>query len=158
MAVGNRAAKVPLTAERAEPNPAPMVVQVPQDSAVAAGLETLRRLEEPGVYDQLESRTRELVSGLESAARDCGVELSADAAGGMFGFGFRARAPRDFDEAKQADPRAFRRFFAEMLERGIYLAPSPFEAGFVSLAHTRRDVQRTVQAAREALQRVVAAS
>jgi glutamate-1-semialdehyde 2,1-aminomutase len=125
--------------------------------AVAAGLETLRRLEQPGVYERLEQRTAELVTGLERAASELGVPFSAGSAGGMFGFFFRGEPPRDFEQAKQADATAFKRFFAAMLERGIYLAPSPFEAGFVSLAHTQRDVQETVQAARESLQRVVAA-
>ena len=76
----------------------------------------------------------------------------------MFGFSFRNSVPRDFDEAKQADTQAFVRFFGALLERGVYLAPSPFESGFVSLAHTKRDVHKTVQAVREGLQRVVAAS
>jgi glutamate-1-semialdehyde 2,1-aminomutase len=63
---------------------------------------------------------------------------------------------RSFAEAKRADEGHFRRFFAEMLDRGVYLAPSPFEAGFVSLAHSKRDIARTVQAARESMQRVAA--
>lgn len=125
--------------------------------AVAAGLETLRRLEQPGVYERLEQRAGELVSGLEQAAEQAGVGFSAASTGGMFGFHFRDALPRNFTQAKGADAKAFKRFFAAMLERGIYLAPSPFEAGFLSLAHTKRDVQKTVQAAGEALQRVVAA-
>jgi glutamate-1-semialdehyde 2,1-aminomutase len=125
--------------------------------AVAAGLETLRRLEQPGAYEALEQRTNELVGGLERVAEEVGADFSAASIGGMFGFHFRNVLPRDFSEAKESDARAFQLFFTAMLDRGVYLAPSSFEAGFVSLAHTRRDVQKTVQAAGEALQRVVAA-
>ena len=124
--------------------------------AVAAGLETLRRLEQPGVYEQLTERTGELVRGLEAAAHEAGVPLTTGQAGGMFGFFFHDGPVRNFAEAKQADAERFRRFFAEMLERGCYLAPSPFEAGFVSLSHSRRDIQKTLEAARAALQRVAA--
>jgi len=126
--------------------------------AVAAGLETLRRLEEPGVYEQLEERSGELVAGLRAAAADAAIELCAEARGGMFGFFFHPGPVRGFDDAKKADGERFRRFFAAMLERGIYLAPSPFEAGFVSLAHGRRDVQRTVAAAREAFAELAASA
>jgi glutamate-1-semialdehyde 2,1-aminomutase len=74
----------------------------------------------------------------------------------MFGFFFHDGPVQNFAEAKQADAWRFQRFFAEMLDRGVYLAPSPFEAGFVSLSHTRRDIQKTLEAARAALQRVAA--
>jgi glutamate-1-semialdehyde 2,1-aminomutase len=124
--------------------------------AVAAGLETLRRLEEPGVYEQLEARSDELVRGLRAAAEEAGLALCAGRAGGMFGFFFHPGPVRNFEEAKRADQAHFRRFFAEMLERGVYLAPSPFEAGFVSLVHSQRDIARTVRAAQESMQRVAA--
>jgi len=124
--------------------------------AVAAGLETLRRLEEPGVYEQLAERTGELVRGLKAAAGEAGVPLTTGQAGGMFGFFFHDGPVRNFAEAKQADAERFRCFFGEMLDRGCYLAPSPFEAGFVSLSHSRRDIQQTLAAARAALQRVAA--
>jgi glutamate-1-semialdehyde 2,1-aminomutase len=122
--------------------------------AVAAGLETLRRLERPGTYAALAERTEQLVSGLCNAAAEAGVEFSAASRGGMFGFFFHAGPVRDFEDAKQADGARFRRFFAAMIERGIYLAPSPFEAGFVSLAHRPRDIAATVEAAREAFAKV----
>lgn len=124
--------------------------------AVAAGIETLTRLEEPGVYEQLEARTTQLVAGLAEAAAEVGVPFHAGRSGGMFGFFFHDGPVRSFDDAKQADAELFKRFFAAMLDRGIYLAPSPFEAGFVSLRHTSRDIERTVEAARESLQRVAA--
>jgi len=126
--------------------------------AVAAGLETLRQLDQPGVYEQLEERCDQLLTGLASAAAEAGVPLQTGRSGGMFGFFFHDGPVRNFDDAKRADGELFRRFFAEMLDRGIYLAPSPFEAGFVSLRHTRRDIAKTVEAARESLQRVAAAS
>ena len=125
--------------------------------AVAAGLETLRRLEEPGVYAQLEERTTMLVAGLAELAIEAGLPFCAGRAGGMFGFFFHPGPVRSFDDAKRADGELFRRFFAEMLDRGVYLAPSPFEAGFVSLRHSVRDIERTLDAARESMQRVAAA-
>lgn len=125
--------------------------------AVAAGLETLRRLEEPGVYEQLGARATALVAGFEAAAAEVGVPLSVGSAGGMFGFFFRSEAPRNFAEAQQADTEAFNGFFQRLLDAGSYLAPSPFEAGFVSLAHGERDIQRTVAAASRAFQELGAA-
>lgn len=126
--------------------------------AVAAGLETLRRLEQPGAYEQLSARTAELVAGFEAAAEDCGIPFSSGSAGGMFGFFFRSQAPRSFAEAQEADAEAFSRFFGALLDSGTYLAPSPFEAGFVSLAHRPRDIRTTVTAAADAMQRLVAAA
>jgi len=125
--------------------------------AVAAGLETLRRLSEPAAWETLEARTGELVAGLREAAATAGVPFSASHAGGMFGFFFRAEPVRSFADARQADGPAFRVFFREMLDRGVYLGPSPYEAGFVSLAHGEADIAATLEAAHEALQRVAAA-
>jgi len=122
--------------------------------AVAAGLETLRRLEEPGVYEQLGERTAALVAGLESAAEAHGVPFSAGSAGGMFGFFFRATAPSCFAEAQEADASAFNTFFRSLLDAGTYLAPSPFEAGFLSLSHTEGDIRATLKAASTAMQQI----
>ena len=124
--------------------------------ATAAGLVTLRRLQEPGRYEQLGETARTLTRGLASAADAAGVALSTQAIGGMFGFFFHPGPVEDFDDAKQANAARFRQFFAEMLARGVYLAPSPFEAGFVSLAHGRREVRETLQAAEIALERASA--
>ena len=118
--------------------------------AMAAGCETLDRLAEPGVYERLESRSRSLAEGLQAAAQKAGVPFTARSVGAMFGFFFHPGPVRDFAEAKQADEAAFRRFFAAMLASGIYLAPSPFEAGFVSLAHRPTDIDTTLEAARAA--------
>jgi glutamate-1-semialdehyde 2,1-aminomutase len=122
--------------------------------AMAAGCATLDRLAERGVYAQLEQRSRALADGLAAAAAEAGVPFTAAAIGGMFGFFFHAGPVRDFAAAKKADAQAFRTFFAAMLEAGIYLAPSPFEAGFVSLAHRPADVAGTLRAARAAFSEV----
>jgi glutamate-1-semialdehyde 2,1-aminomutase len=125
--------------------------------AVAAGIETLTQLEKPGVYEQLSARSEQLVSGLVEIAKDAGVPFSATSVGGMFGFFFHPGPVRSFEDARKAQAESFRRFFAAMLERGVYLPPSPFEACFVSLAHGRGDVDQTLDAARVALRRVARA-
>ncbi|NNL67872.1 MAG: glutamate-1-semialdehyde 2,1-aminomutase [Myxococcales bacterium] len=118
--------------------------------AMAAGLETLRQLEAPGAYQALAERSRRLAEGLGERAAEQGVEFSAVHVGGMFGFFFHPGPVRNFDDAKKAHAGRFQRFFASMLAQGIYLAPSPFEAGFVSLAHRKKDLDQTLEAARKA--------
>ena len=118
--------------------------------AVSAGLATLRRVLEPGFFERLEQTTRALVDGLVREARAAEVPLSADCAGGMFGLFFRAAAPRTFAEVMSCDRAAFNRFFHAMLDRGVYLAPSAFEAGFVSAAHGNAELEATFEAARAA--------
>jgi glutamate-1-semialdehyde 2,1-aminomutase len=118
--------------------------------AVSAGLATLRRVLEPGFFEQLGRTTTALVEGLVAEARKAGVAFSGASAGGMFGLFFRDRPPRSFAEVMQADAEAFKRFFHAMLERGVYLAPSAYEAGFVSSAHTPADLEATFAAARGA--------
>jgi glutamate-1-semialdehyde 2,1-aminomutase len=119
--------------------------------AVAAGLETLRRLSKRGVYDALGAKARTLADGLAERASAAGVELTTAAVGGMFGFFFHPGPVNNFDDAKKSDAPRFRRFFAEMLARGVYLAPSAYEAGFVSLAHGERELSATLRAAEAAL-------
>jgi len=118
--------------------------------AVAAGLEVLRRLDEPGVYERLDAMTRRLAEGLAERAQAAGVPLHTAAVGGMFGFFFHPGPVDDFAAAKKADPEAFRIFFHAMLEAGIYLAPSAFEAGFVSLSHGDTELDATLSAAEAA--------
>jgi len=118
--------------------------------AVSAGLATLKRVLEPGFFDRLARTTRSLVEGLVREAKDAGVALSGDCEGGMFGVFFRAQLPRGFAEVMQSDREAFNRFFHAMLERGVYLAPSAYEAGFVSAAHSPADIEATLAAARAA--------
>jgi len=118
--------------------------------AVAAGLATLRKVQAPGFYERLSAATRALCDGLVSAARKRGVAFSAQSVGGMFGLYFRASAPSSYAEVMQCDAEAFTRFFHGMLERGVYLAPSAYEAGFVSSAHSPADIAATVAAAEAA--------
>jgi glutamate-1-semialdehyde 2,1-aminomutase len=118
--------------------------------AVAAGLATLKLVEAPGFHERLEATTGALVKGLEDAARAAGVVFSAQSIGSMFGLYFRASPPTSFAEVMQADRERFNRFFHEMLARGVYLAPSAYEAGFVSAAHGAAEIAATLAAAREA--------
>jgi glutamate-1-semialdehyde 2,1-aminomutase len=117
--------------------------------AVAAGLATLRRVLQPGFFDRLGATTAALVNGLAREARDAGVGFSAASLGGMFGFYFRSALPASFAEVMQSDAQRFNRFFHAMLERGVYFAPSAFEAGFVSAAHGEDEIRETLAAARE---------
>jgi glutamate-1-semialdehyde 2,1-aminomutase len=118
--------------------------------AVAAGITTLRKLEAPGFFERLGAATRSLCEGLVAAGRKRGVPFSAQAVGGMFGLYFRAAPPSSYAEVMQCDSEAFKRFFHGMLERGVYLAPSAYEAGFVSSAHSDADIAATIAAAEAA--------
>jgi glutamate-1-semialdehyde 2,1-aminomutase len=115
--------------------------------AVAAGLVTLKATRAPGFYDSLAARTKQLTDGLTAAAKKHGVTFCAQSVGGMFGLYFSATPPTSFAEVMQCDKEAFNRFFHAMLEAGHYLAPSAFEAGFVSAAHTEADIAVTIAAA-----------
>jgi glutamate-1-semialdehyde 2,1-aminomutase len=118
--------------------------------AVAAGLATLRKLQVPRFYEQLAAVARSLCDGLVAAARTHRVPFSAQSVGGMFGLYFRAEPPSSYAEVLQCDAQAFKRFFHAMLDRGVYLAPSAYEAGFVSSAHSGADIAATVAAAEAA--------
>ena len=122
--------------------------------AVACGMATLKEIQRPGFYDELGGQTKKLVDGLTAAARDAGVPFSADSVGGMFGIYFLPERPTGFADVMKADQQAFNRFFHEMLGRGVYFAPSTFEAGFVSIAHTDDVIAQTVEAARSAFAEV----
>ncbi len=115
--------------------------------AVAAGMATLKKIMLPGFYEALTAKTRALVDGLSAAAKDAGVVFSAASVGGMFGVYFSAQAPRSYAEVMACDKDKFNRFFHMMLLEGVYLAPSAFEAGFVSAAHSDADIAETVAAA-----------
>jgi glutamate-1-semialdehyde 2,1-aminomutase len=117
--------------------------------AVAAGIATLKLVEQPGFHAQLEKTTRALVDGLVACARKADVAFSGQSIGSMFGLYFRAASPASFAEVMQCDKDKFNRFFHAMLERGVYLAPSAYEAGFVSAAHGAAEVEETLKAARE---------
>ena len=118
--------------------------------AVAAGLKTLELISMPGFFESLARTTSTLIAGLTDAARGTGVDFSGTSLGGMFGFFFRSQVPTNYAEVLQSDKQRFNRFFHAMLNRGIYLAPSAFEAGFVSAAHSMADINATVNAASEA--------
>ena len=122
--------------------------------AVAAGLATLKLVQEPGFQPRLEQTTCALVEGLREEAKRAKVAFSAQSIGSMFGVYFRGTPPRGFAEVMQCDRERFNRFFHEMLRQGIYLAPSAYEAGFVSAAHAAADIDATLRAAREAFAQV----
>ncbi|MCX7194374.1 MAG: glutamate-1-semialdehyde 2,1-aminomutase [Proteobacteria bacterium] len=115
--------------------------------AVAAGLATLDLVQQPDFYELLSALARQLSEGLEQAAHQHGVEFSAQSIGGMFGLYFRATPPTSYAEVMTCDKEAFNRFFHAMLDEGIYMAPSAFEAGFVSSAHTSADIAQTIATA-----------
>jgi len=113
--------------------------------AMAAGLATLKGTAAPGFYETLDARTARLVSGIESAARRHGVPMTAGHAGSMWGVYLTAGPVRNFDDAKRADTALFARWHRAALASGVFLAPSAFEAGFVSSAHTQEDIDVTVE-------------
>ena len=115
--------------------------------SVAAGLATLKLVARPGFYPALSAKTLRLTEGLAAVATKHGVAFSAQAVGGMFGLYFRAAPPTSYAEVMASDKEAFNRFFHAMLDAGHYLAPSAFEAGFVSAAHSEADIDATVAAA-----------
>ena len=125
--------------------------------AMAAGLATLRLIEAPGFHERLERRTHELCDGLESAARDAGVALTTNRSCAMFGLFFTDRKVETFADAIACDTAAFNRFFHAMLRRGVYFAPSAFEAAFLSSAHGDVEIAHTIEAAREAFREVASA-
>ncbi len=119
--------------------------------AMAAGLATLRRLQEPGTYERLEGLSTRMADGLRERATAVGIELCSSAIGGMFGFFFHPGPVTSFEQARRQRDDRFRAFFGAMLDAGIYLAPSPYECGFVSLAHGDGEIELTLEAAERAL-------
>ncbi|WP_079436899.1 glutamate-1-semialdehyde 2,1-aminomutase [Zoogloea sp. LCSB751] len=115
--------------------------------AVAAGLASLEQIAKPGFYEVLTARTERLVKGLNAAAAKHGVTFIADSVGGMFGLYFAKAVPQSYADVMASDRERFNRFFHAMLEAGHYFAPSAFEAGFVSAAHSEADIDSTVAAA-----------
>ncbi len=118
--------------------------------AMAAGLATLELVDAPGFYEQLGERTKQLTDGLAEAAAAAGIALCVEQQGGMFGFVFTDSGPvRSFAQVAAADVARFKAFFHGMLNEGVYLAPSAFEAGFVSAAHGESEIEQTLDAARK---------
>ena len=115
--------------------------------ATACGLATLREIKKPGFFDALSARTRSLVDGLAAAAAAEGVPFSADCEGGMFGFFLLPELPQNYAQVLKTDSARFNQLFHGLLDRGVYIAPALYEAGFVSAAHTADDIAATVDAA-----------
>ncbi len=118
--------------------------------ATACGLATLREIAKPGFFETLSQRTRTFADGLSREAKHAGVPFCSDSEGGMFGFFFTDALPQNYGTVMATDKERFNRFFHAMLERGVYLAPALYEAGFVSAAHSSADIDTTLSAAREA--------
>ncbi len=122
--------------------------------AMTAGIKTLELLSKPGTYQELDRITKKLSNGLLAAAREAGHQATGGSISAMFGMFFTDAEVRNYDDAKTSDLKKFARFHRGMLEKGIYLAPSQFEAGFTSLAHTDEDIDNTIAAAKEVLAKI----
>ena len=118
--------------------------------AVTAGIETLKRLKKPGTYEQLEHRSVALSEGLGKIASKAGVPLTQTRVASMMCAFFTQGPVVDWATAKKSDTKVYAKFFHHMLDAGVYLAPSQFEAAFMSVAHTPRDIERTLNAAQAA--------
>ncbi|MBR2520131.1 MAG: glutamate-1-semialdehyde 2,1-aminomutase [Selenomonadaceae bacterium] len=119
--------------------------------AMTAGIETLKILLEDNLTEKISAKTSKLVDGIKSAAKSANVTIQTPQAGSMFGIFFSANEVTNFDESAAANQEMFKKFFASMLEQGIYLAPSQFETLFMSAAHTDEDIAKTIDAAKKAL-------
>ncbi|MCK4710350.1 MAG: aminotransferase class III-fold pyridoxal phosphate-dependent enzyme, partial [Gammaproteobacteria bacterium] len=116
--------------------------------AMAAGLKTLELISKPGFFDELNGKVVTLVNGILNKAKEAGIPMTSNVIGGMFGLFFtEAEKVTDFQQATQCNVERFQKFYHGMLNEGIYLAPSAYEAGFVSSAHTADDLQKTIDAA-----------
>jgi glutamate-1-semialdehyde 2,1-aminomutase len=122
--------------------------------AVTAGLTTLRLLKDPAIYEQLEKAAARLVAGMTEAAREAGVSTLSNRVGSMFTSFFTSQQVNNWSDANRCDREAYARFFHAMLDEGVYLAPSQFEAAFISAAHSDEIIERTIAAARKAFTRV----
>ncbi|HEY9818542.1 MAG: glutamate-1-semialdehyde 2,1-aminomutase [Elainellaceae cyanobacterium] len=122
--------------------------------AMTAGIKTLELLRQPGTYEQLDRITKKLAEGMLAIAQETGHEACGGQISAMFGFFFNAGPVHNYEDAKTSDLAKFGRFHRGMLEQGVYLAPSQFEAGFTSLAHTDEDIDRTLEAARTVMSKL----
>lgn len=122
--------------------------------AMTAGIKTLELLQKPGTYEYLDQITNQLITGLLDIARQAGHQVSGGNISGMFGMFFTGEEVHNYDDAKKADTAKFARFHRGMLERGVYLAPSQYEAGFTSIAHTDEDIKQTLAVAKEVLNQI----
>ena len=122
--------------------------------AVAAGLKTLEIVSREGFYECLAGQTQKLMSGLKIAADQAGIPFAVDSVGGMFGFYFTSAVPSSFTEVTQSNIEAFKQFFHAMLDEGVYLAPSAYEAGFTSITHDNAVVEQIINAAQKSFQKI----
>jgi glutamate-1-semialdehyde 2,1-aminomutase len=120
--------------------------------AMRAGIAALKQLTKPGLYDEMARLAELLVSGLRTELRDAGIAAQINAIGSLSTIFFSAEPIGNYTAAKRSDTKRYARFFREMLDRGIFLAPSQFEAAFVSVVHTSADIDRTLAAAHDAFQ------
>lgn len=123
--------------------------------AMTAGIATLAALNQPGVYEELERKSAKLSEGIANAAKEVGVNISTNRVGAMFCSFFTNTPVIDFASACSSDTEKFAIFFQNMLQHGVYLAPSQFEAAFMSLAHTDEDIERTIAAAHESFKAII---
>lgn len=123
--------------------------------AMAAGIATLNLLKQGNFYTELEQKSDTLFSGLENAARDAGIQAVINHIGSMGTLFFTAKPVSNFADAKASDPGLFKKYYKSMLEQGIYLAPSPFEASFLSTAHTNEMIERTVRCASKSFRKIL---
>jgi glutamate-1-semialdehyde 2,1-aminomutase len=122
--------------------------------AMRAGIAALQQLTKPGLYEKMTGLAQRLVLGLRAELADAGIRAQINAIGPLATVFFTPKPVRNYTDAKRCDTKRYARFFREMLDRGIFLAPSQFEAAFVSAAHTSEDIDRTLAAARESLQAI----
>jgi glutamate-1-semialdehyde 2,1-aminomutase len=122
--------------------------------ATACGLATLAEIARPGFFDALSHRTRTLVDGLRAEATRAGVAFSADCEGGMFGFFLLPELPQNYGQVMKSDGARFNTLFHGLLDRGVYIAPALYEAGFVSAAHGEAEIEATLAAARDVFTRL----
>ena len=122
--------------------------------AMRAGVAALKQLTKPGLYDEMTQVAQRLAVGLRTELKDAGISAQVNAIGSLATVFFTPEPVRNYVDAKHSNTKRYARFFREMLDRGIMLAPSQFEAAFVSAAHSSQDIDRTLAAAREALQAI----
>jgi glutamate-1-semialdehyde 2,1-aminomutase len=125
--------------------------------AMSAGIATLKELNKPGLYEQVNALASRFVDGLKGAIAAAKLSAQVNAHGSLATIFFAEAPVRNYQDAKKSNTKRYARYFGEMLDRGIFLAPSQFEAAFVSMAHTDRDMDRAISAARESLQQMAAA-
>jgi len=123
--------------------------------AMTAGIETMKILSQPGTYEQLDEKTSKLINGILEAGKAAGHAISGGSISGMFGFFFTEGPVKCFADAAKSDTAKFAKWHRAMLERGVYLAPSQYEAGFTSLAHTDEDIEKTIAAAKDVFENVL---